>query len=324
MNSHKKKLFLFIKFLISAGLMAFLFYKIDLQGLVSRLRSLDISFFIIMLALPHINILISSLKWQWLLGALSIKESLGHLFSVYMIGTFFSNFLPSMIGGDIFRIFHLSRNNSDAAGIIAATFTERFMGLTALISIVLLILCHPKIYSVFPLITTLAPAALLIYILLLVFIFNRKYLVILEPLRHFKIVDRILVLIQEAQKHVINYKVRKRVVLASYFISFVFYVITMLTVYVASRTLNISIQFDVIMLVVPLVLLVGMIPISIGGLGLNESSYVFFFTLFGMTSVDAFSIALLLRVRILLTGIIGGMLFVNSKTIFMRNNTIKR
>lgn len=314
MNTKKKNFYVLIRFLISFTLIGTLFYKIDLHGLIARLQSLNIYWFLIMIMLPHLNILLSSIKWQWLLGALNITENLGHLFITYMIGTFFSNLLPSMVGGDVVRVLRLSRGNADSSGIIAATFTERFMGLTALISILFIVLCHPKIYDVFPVITKIAAMAVAIYIVILFIIFQKKSLSFLSRFKCYSFVRKILELAEESQLKICKYTKQKRVVLASYLISVAFYMVSILTVYVASKSLNLHIQIDVIMMVVPLVLLVGLLPISIGGMGLNEGSYIFFFSLFGVPSVDAFSIALLLRLRILMTGSIGGLMFANSKT----------
>ena len=59
----------------------------------------------------------------------------GKLFLSYLVGQFFNFFLPTTVGGDIFRIYdtrHLSQGAARSATII---FIERLSGLFALLVI---------------------------------------------------------------------------------------------------------------------------------------------------------------------------------------------
>ena len=313
MSSAKSKAVLVIRLAVSLGLIGFLFLEVDWAGLISRFQSVDLYWLGLMLIIPHLNILLSAWKWQRLLKALNISADLGRLVAVYFIGTFFSNFLPSMIGGDIVRVLQLSRNRSETSGVVAATFAERFLGLAALVTFVFLILLHGRVTAIFPVIPRLVAVAVVIYALSLVLVFQEKYLVLLKPFRRLRTVDNLLSWVSSAQRKLFEYKKKKGPVIGAYCMSIGFYLLSMCTVYTAGRSLGIHLDAATVLVVVPLVLFVGLLPISIGGLGLNEGSYVFFLTLFGLSSVEAFSIALLLRARILFTGILGGLIFLLHK-----------
>lgn len=312
MKIGQKKIYTLAKFLISLILIYILILKIDRDSLLMRIGSINIYWLSIMLILPHIGILICSIKWQWLLKALGVTESLSHLSILYLMGTFFNNFLPTMAGGDVVRVFQLTKKTSNPSAVIAATFAERFLGITALVTFFFLILFYKNIYDVIPAIIILALVLFVIigYIVILLLVFHEKYLSYLAPLNRFKVLANIINLLVNSQSKILQFKDKKRAVFTSYLLSLLFYVIAMLTVYAGAQSLNIHVDMKVIIVVVPLVLTVGLLPITLNGLGLNEASYVFFFTLFGLSGIDAFSIALLLRTRILLTGLLGGLTFI--------------
>lgn len=315
MNMDKKKLLFIVKLFVSISLIAFLIRRIDLHELGTKLQSVNIYLLMLMFTLPHLNILLSAFRWQLLLKALNIAEKLNRLFTTYLIGTFFVNFLPSVIGGDVVRVLHVSQRNPETAGVIAATFSERLIGLTALLSWVIFVLLHPEVSSKLPVIREAALVVFLGYAVLL-FLLTRTTLPGLSRVRQrYKMLEKLLGLLSDTQKKMMKFAGHKITVLKVYTASLLFYMISMCTVYVAAMSLDIHVDFGVVMIVVPLTLLVGLLPISIGGLGVNEGSYVFFFSLFGMSGVDALSIALLLRSRIIFTGLLGGILFAHSRSI---------
>lgn len=309
MTAGKNRIYLLLKVMVSGGLICLLFLKTDFKAVGERISSIDMYWFAIMIVLPHLAILLSTVKWQLLLKALGKTEALARLFYLYLAGSFFNNFLPGMVGGDVFRISQLSRGTAQISSVVAATFAERFTGITALITFFLLVLFHRSIYEVFPLIKLLIFVVLAGYVLLILLVVRQKYITYLNFLGRFKPIAYILQVVTDSQSKIFQFRKRKKTVLVAYALSLIFYLMAMGTVYAATRTLQIQVDVDVIMVVVPLVLLIGLLPISVNGLGLNEGSYVFFFTLLGLSVADAFSIALLLRARIVLTGILGGLAF---------------
>jgi len=81
---------------------------------------------------------LSVLKWEKLLKIQDINVPFKQLYLYYLIGTFFNNFLPSTVGGDISRVIYLKRATNKITEITASIIMERFMGLLALIFLGLL------------------------------------------------------------------------------------------------------------------------------------------------------------------------------------------
>jgi uncharacterized protein (TIRG00374 family) len=85
------------------------------------------------LALYFVMVAISAWRWELLLRAQHVLVSLGRLLESFLVATFFNNFLPSNIGGDVVRI----RDTSPAAGskTLATTIVlvDRGIGLLGLV-----------------------------------------------------------------------------------------------------------------------------------------------------------------------------------------------
>ena len=63
----------------------------------------------------------------------------------------------------------------------------------------------------------------------------------------------------------------------------------------------------------PLIALVLMIPISIGGLGVNQTAYPFFYGLAGVPVAHALAVSLLMQAVIILGSLPGGVLWLVGK-----------
>lgn len=309
MKTIRRPILLLVKFLVSGGLLLFLFSRIDIQAMLRQFHEVDLIWLFVMLLIPHLNILLSSMKWQWLLKALRFPVGLGRLFCLYMVGTFFSNFLPTMVGGDVVRVLFLGRSHGKMTAVIAATFAERFTGVAALFTLVLLTLFHQEAITLFPQLLVVAPLLTLGFLFCLVLLFQKRWLSGFLGRTGRGFVGKGLSKLADLQNLLLEYRNNYRPVLAAYFASLLFYSLSICTVYAAGRSLGTHLEFADLLVIVPLVLIAGMLPISIGGMGINEGGYVFLLTQFGLGAPEALAIALLLRARIFLTGFLGGAVY---------------
>jgi len=60
--------------------------------------------------------------------------------------------------------------------------------------------------------------------------------------------------------------------------------------------------------VVPLVLLVGMAPITPNGLGIQEGAFLFFLERIGGSPAESFGVGLVLRAKVMVIALFGGLL----------------
>jgi uncharacterized membrane protein YbhN (UPF0104 family) len=79
--------------------------------------------------------------------------------------------------------------------------------------------------------------------------------------------------------------------------------------YLISLALGGGISLLHIFLFTPLITFVLLIPISIGGIGLNQSAYVFFFNLVGVPEQKSLAISLIMQAIIIVSSLPGGVLW---------------
>jgi glycosyltransferase 2 family protein len=131
----RKAIFLFLKAGVSVGLLVWLFRQVDAGRLWDAVRAASWGWLGAAALLYFAMLLVSSWRWNILLRAQGIAIRLRTLVGSFLVATFFNNFLPSNIGGDVVRV----RDTSPHAGskTLAATvvLVDRGLGLLALVLI---------------------------------------------------------------------------------------------------------------------------------------------------------------------------------------------
>jgi len=126
-------------------------------------------------------------------------------------------------------------------------------------------------------------------------------------------VDRLLESVQVYGQH--------RDALAWAFInSFVFYFLAVINVYLTARVFHMEVSLIHMLAATPIIMLIMNIPFSLGNWGLMEGAYIGVFHLMGYPLELGFSVALLMRVKSLLDGALGGVLH----PIFVTENFTKK
>ncbi len=103
---------LLLKVTVSVGLLWILLGRVDLGRLWALARHASVVWLAAAIGAYLAMIAVSAWRWHLLLGAQGIRVRGGRLVNSYLVATFFNNFLPSNIGGDVIRI----RDTAAAAG----------------------------------------------------------------------------------------------------------------------------------------------------------------------------------------------------------------
>lgn len=256
-------------------------------------------------------VLVSSSSWKWsmLLNALGVRVRLIQLYVLYEIGGFFGNVLPTNVGGDVVRATSLARATARYGESVSSIFVERYTGLAALVLMALVSVPLNLDLSLDPRVIGSVAFATGGYIVLLVLVVNPNYLPWLwrRPLPG--PASRLLGKIQGFQADVRAYRNHPRVLFKALLVSLLWNVGATLNVYLSARALGGDVSFAGLLVTVPLILTITMVPISLGGIGLSEWAYMFAFTQIGVGAPLGLSVALLLRVKSILTGGLGAGFF---------------
>ena len=129
----RRRIGMICKAAVSVALISYLFASIGWTNVWNELRAAHPYLLIGYLLLGGALLFISAVKWHALSAALGMRASLGRLFALYLVGRFFSNFLPTSVGGDIVRAYELGKSEGQLSRSVASIFVERFTGLTTLL-----------------------------------------------------------------------------------------------------------------------------------------------------------------------------------------------
>jgi uncharacterized membrane protein YbhN (UPF0104 family) len=131
-KENRRRLLVIVRVVVSGALLAYVLLKADLPSFVARWPGISQPLLALALALQLTGVFVSSLKWWLLLRA--AKQPVAYLWTVrtYLVGQFFSNFLPTSIGGDAVRVFRLNQLVGRLGLAIASVFVERITGFLAL------------------------------------------------------------------------------------------------------------------------------------------------------------------------------------------------
>ncbi len=326
---------LFIKITLSAAFFCILFASVSTTEFQMHLSNINPLFFILSLLVIPVVIPTNCLKWKILIEHQGRPVKFYYLLRVYCIGYFFSNLLPSNVGGDVMRAYYLGRHFRNASMAAVSVFIERLSGIVALMALsVLAPLLQPSLYKHGFIYVTIIGALLFLIIIigmlridvpsLLVERFDSEFL--LKGLNGnappiFSKTNNILSKIQRFCKKILLNAItfHKKLLNAMHYLkddtpvifrvavlTLFFYVMTWINIYVSFRAFSVQPDFVAICAVTPAAMLVAMAPVTmLGNIGFTEGVYVVFFSLIGIDPSASLAMSLLLRFKMLLMGSCG-------------------
>jgi uncharacterized membrane protein YbhN (UPF0104 family) len=121
------------KLVVSVALLALLVSKSDAPRLWSYVRTASIAWMIAALGLYLLMVLASAWRWGLLLDAQGVHVPGRRLTESFLVATFFNNFLPSNIGGDVVRITDTAKDARSRTLAAIVVLMDRGIGLLGLV-----------------------------------------------------------------------------------------------------------------------------------------------------------------------------------------------
>ncbi len=307
----------FIKVIISLSLIFYLLNRIGFEKFEEIFTDVDILWLITALIFVTTSNLLGVLQWRLLLKSSGINISYPKAFTYYYNGLFFNNFLISNMGGDIFRIYDISKHSGKNSTAISTVFLDRFMGLLAMSVLALTfgIVSVKIINSSYILFPVSVFFAFITFVVL--FFYFKKFAKIFQTVSE-KILPKIIFQkLREVYNGINYFKNHRKLIFFLLFVSLLIQSLRISTHYAAALALNADGQANIsiwyFFIFVPIIFIISLMPISIGGLGVRESMGVLFFGYVGISSGFAFSIEFLAYVIGIMASLPGGLAFLFRK-----------
>ena len=309
----RRLLYLALRILASALLLALLLWRVDLAQLTDLFSSVRFWPLAIALIAWFCHLLLLNERWRRLLAAQGIHLSYSRLLIYYMISFFFNNFLPAGLGMDVTRTVYVAKEKKRGSEVFASVLTERILGMVGILVFALVAL-------IFYLNTSEGRifALLVVSIMALTGIFVALFLRrgFLPGLRRRIAAVRLFDLGQRAKQFyeaLQLYRKRLRSVLTVIVISLFVQGFLVLLNYAAGLSLGLELPLYNHLVYIPIISIIAIIPISINGIGVREWGYVFLFGLVGLASGEALSLSLLFFAVGVVGSLSGGIAFLATR-----------
>lgn len=240
-------------------------------------------------------ILVSAWRWGQLLTAQGVHVSGWVLTQSYLVATFFNNFLPSNIGGDVVRIRDTSKPMGSKTLAATVVLVDRAIGLIGLLVVASAgaTLLGPGAVGgvlVWPPLLWLASVASLVGLTAVV-VAPGGLCLFLRPLRlvHAEWVDLRL---QRLSDTLSRFR-RHPLALVNGFGGAVAVQAVLVLFYLAVATsLAIPISAGHLSVLVPLSFVIQMVPVSLNGFGVREATFTYYFGMLGLSIESALLLSL--------------------------------
>ena len=305
----KRFLTSFLKIAVSSILVALVLWKIGPARLGQEIRAARPGLLMLGVGVFVLSNVLGALQWNLLLRAQGIRLTFRKALSFYFVGVFFNNFLISNIGGDAIRVYDAGKLSGQGSRVFAATFLDRFVGLLVLIGFSLA--AYPFCPGLEGHTSVIATVLILAggFAGVLIVGFSRRagghlerLLCRILPARGGEVLSRI-------RESLLLYRSEKALLARVLGLSAGIQVLRVAVHYTVGHALGAGIAFPYFLVFVPLAGVVASLPISFGGLGVQEGLVVVLFRAIGVPGATAFSIQFLARVVCLVGSAPGGILF---------------
>jgi uncharacterized protein (TIRG00374 family) len=275
-----------------------------------RVRSADTLLLLAAVALYAAMLGLSTWRWGLLLQAQGYPAPLRHLSASYLVATFFNNFLPTNIGGDVIRIRDGSRLTGSTTASVAIVAIDRILGFGALYFLAA---------AAFALggaaVRGLAGARVVIAGLagvfaLLAYVFFRP-----GTARRLMVTSRLNRIVwarerfETVQAAVHVYRERLPTVWLAFTASVALQALIVIYFYSIAHALRIPLALSACFLIVPLCTLVQAVPVSFNGWGIRESVFAIYFAQVGLSRDSALAFSLVGASLIVLLSLSGAVVW---------------
>ncbi len=299
------------KVLVSIGLISWLLSRADLGQIWHTIQTANYALLMLAFVMFFIGYFLAARRWQILLAALGVPARLLTLVQSFSIAILFNNFLPSTIGGDAYRMYDSFRLGAGKSRAVAVVFIDRVVGLSALILLAFMVsLFAVEVGQQIPLLRLFLAGAMFGILVLSWIVFGSGGKVLMRltggsspPM---KIIHGIMGKLYYGFQ---LFEGRSDVLLKAVGLSLLLQINVVIHCLIIARALQIEVPVVAMFIIIPLSFLIMTAPISINGIGLRESVFVFFFGLYGVAPELALAFSFISFGMILAQGVVGGIVF---------------
>lgn len=290
---------------VTLALLAIVGSQLDWSLIGDRLREGQPVDFVFAVALVVLALAAGAWRWHALLHGAGVPLGVNRLARIYAVSTFSSSFLPTTAGGDVTRALLVSRRASDLRRVAVSIVVDRAGGLAGMIGIAWLALAlepgrAPSEATAVLLWTTLAmvaAAAVVVVALMRGGGWLRR-----------RLPQQVLTFARDSRDVLRDYGRSPGLLGMWLLLSVLYQALIAYQLVMLGHAIDVELSFATAAIALTIVTLVTLIPISIGGFGVREGSYVVLLGGVSIAASDATLISVLSVATLLVASLPGAFL----------------
>ena len=289
--------------LVSAGLLALVLTQIDLSQAGERLSGGRWGLFSAAAAIDFVSFLLAAWRWHLYLRAAGLESSPATAIRAYLVGTFANTFLPSQVGGDVARAF-LASGSGPRLRAATTVVVDRATALACLIAVGWIAAAASpgevpgELWAALGAATGVAGVGMAGA----AFLVGSRRAARLVPAR-----------LRGPRREIAQAAracARKKVLAQTLVAGLAFQGLILLAAWLLVRAISLDLALPALAASLAPVLIVSLLPVSLGGLGVREGSYVVLLGYAGLAPADATVFSLLGAASFLLASLPGAVALV--------------
>jgi uncharacterized protein (TIRG00374 family) len=269
---------------------AYILWKIDVGHTVHVLTHGRPLWWLLSIAIMVLSVWPMAWRWQRLLAARGVHDSLGRLVRTYFVGYAAGQVLPTSLGGDASRIYETTRRHPGAGGAAAGTvLLERALGgvATLLLAAVGFALAVGR-YDVGGYLWV-ELAFVVGAVLAGIAVFSRRLHPLLQLTRPLLRRLRLERPLREAYLGVHAFRADVALLVSMFLLTVVVQGVRVLAIWSSGKAVGVDLSPRPYYVMGPLLFLVMLVPFTINGLAVRESFFVSFLTALSVSADRAFA-----------------------------------
>jgi uncharacterized membrane protein YbhN (UPF0104 family) len=296
-----------VKILVSVALLYLALRKVSFYDLALRFDVASLGWIGLAIATTFLQIFASALRWRLISTDCGAPLATTQAFRFNLIGTFFNQTLPSSIGGDAVRLWLVARGGAGWRAATYSIFVDRAIGLIALA--VLIVASLPWSYR---LIDDPHGRSALLFVDLAALAGGAGFLMLgwlpWPLLKRWWATHHLLACSVIANRVIFSRDRGPKLAALSLFV----HVLTVVIAWCVVRSIAAPVLFVQIFQLIPPVMLITMLPISIAGWGVRETTMGLAFGYAGLLTEEGVNVSLLFGCVSFIVGAFGGLVWILS------------
>ena len=274
-------------------------------GINRLVREADTKYLLAAIFIVPLSYLLTSARWHLLLESLDIRLSPFRTFVLNCVGCFYNAFMPGTTGGDVVKAYYASKHTTHRTRAVLSVVIDRVIGLLALILVGGTMAAYQWRIKDCRRVALVSGAAIACVVLGCVVFYNRR----VRRLTGLDFILRRLPMQRQVTQAVVAmeiYRHRPLPIFTALLLSFPVHVTAILSATFAGWAFRLPLPVFYYWVVVPVVALVGAIPISPQGAGVMEFFAVELTRRHGVTIGQAFALTMSIRLVQIIWNLMAG------------------